>query len=126
MQRIKSGDTVQVISGNEKGARGEVKEIVRSYRLDRQKHKIHNPNDDRVIVATVIFAKSISVPSAKLVLKPVLLNGKPRFIFLMLCWFVLIVMRQYGLGLILKGIRRCAFVNVAAGLSINNKLLANV
>ena len=62
MQRIKSGDIVQVISGNEKGARGEVKEIVRSYRLDHKKHKIHNPNSDRVIVATVNVRKKHQRP----------------------------------------------------------------
>lgn len=62
MQRIKNGDTVQVISGNEKGARGEVKEVVRSYRLDRQKRKVHNASGDRVIVTTVNIRKKHQRP----------------------------------------------------------------
>jgi large subunit ribosomal protein L24 len=62
MQRIKSGDIVQVISGNEKGARGEVKEIVRNYRLDHTKHKVHDSNSDRVIVTTVNIRKKHQRP----------------------------------------------------------------
>ncbi len=58
MQRIRKGDMVQVISGNEIGARGEVKELVRAWRMDSKKHKkVRNPNGDRIIVTAVNVRK---------------------------------------------------------------------
>jgi large subunit ribosomal protein L24 len=43
MQRIKKGDTVEVISGDEKGKRGEVHEVLR--------------RDDRVVVSGINMVK---------------------------------------------------------------------
>jgi ribosomal protein L24 len=37
MQKIRKGDTVQVISGNEVGARGEVERVFNAKRIDRTK-----------------------------------------------------------------------------------------
>ncbi len=63
MQRIKNGDTVQVISGNEKGARGEVKELVYGWRVERNtKRKVRNPGIDRVVVTTVNIRKKHQRP----------------------------------------------------------------
>ncbi len=58
MQRIKKGDLVQVISGNEIGAQGEVKQIVLAWQDDSKKRKkTRKPNNDRVIVAAVNIRK---------------------------------------------------------------------
>ena len=63
MQKIKNGDTVQVISGNEKGARGEVKEVVRGWRGDRKtRSKVRYPDGDKVIVTTVNIRKKHQRP----------------------------------------------------------------
>jgi len=63
MQKIKNGDTVQVITGNEKGARGEVKEVVRSWRVVRNSQKkSRNPSGDRVVVASVNIRKKHQRP----------------------------------------------------------------
>jgi large subunit ribosomal protein L24 len=63
MQRIKNGDQVQVISGNEKGARGEVKEIVHGWRVDRTRSgKTRSPEKDRVIIAGVNLRKKHQRP----------------------------------------------------------------
>lgn len=49
---IKTGDTVEVISGENQGERGEVQRIVRDRRSGRQQGQ-QDPNDVRVIVAGV-------------------------------------------------------------------------
>lgn len=49
---IKTGDTVEVISGENKGARGEVQRVLRGRLSGRQQGQF-NPNDVRVIVAGV-------------------------------------------------------------------------
>ncbi len=63
MERIKNGDTIQIISGNEKGARGEVKEVLRGWRVGRfRTSKKREPNDDRAIVAGVNIRKKHQRP----------------------------------------------------------------
>ncbi len=63
MQRIKNGDLVQVISGNEKGARGEVKEVKLGWWVDRTRtNKTRNPEKDRVIIAGVNLRKKHQRP----------------------------------------------------------------
>ncbi|MEW5956767.1 MAG: 50S ribosomal protein L24 [Chloroflexota bacterium] len=63
MQRIKNGDTVQVISGNEKGARGEVKEIVTGWRVERSTmRKVRYPSGDRVVITSVNIRKKHQRP----------------------------------------------------------------
>jgi large subunit ribosomal protein L24 len=49
---IKTGDTVEVISGENKGERGEVQSLLRS-RLSGRQQGQPDPNDVRVIVAGV-------------------------------------------------------------------------
>ena len=44
MQRIKKGDTVQVITGNEIGARGEVEKVLQAWYVDRDNRRVkRNP-----------------------------------------------------------------------------------
>ncbi|RME70825.1 MAG: 50S ribosomal protein L24 [Chloroflexi bacterium] len=63
MQKIKVGDLVQVISGNEKGARGEVKEVIRGWRVGRFKAgRTRNPNADRVVITGVNIRKKHQRP----------------------------------------------------------------
>lgn len=63
MQRIKEGDLVQLISGNEIGARGEVKEFMHAWRVDHRRHKkVRNPDGDRVIVEAVNIRKKHQRP----------------------------------------------------------------
>jgi large subunit ribosomal protein L24 len=58
MQRIKKGDTVQVISGNEIGARGEVKGLVLGWRWNRkQGTRVRDRNGDRVVITGVNIRK---------------------------------------------------------------------
>ncbi len=58
MQRIKRDDTVQIISGNEVGVRGEVERVLRGWHVDGQNRRIkRNPNADRVIVRGVNIRK---------------------------------------------------------------------
>jgi large subunit ribosomal protein L24 len=62
MERIKRGDTVEVISGKDAAAarregrqvRGTVHRVVRAYKIDRQNRKVgRDPNRDRVVVQGV-------------------------------------------------------------------------
>lgn len=52
---IKKGDTVEVIAGDDKGARGEVQRVIRGYRSGR--HPGRDPNADRVVVAGINLIK---------------------------------------------------------------------
>jgi large subunit ribosomal protein L24 len=63
MQRIKQGDTVQVISGNEIGARGEVERFVTGWKLDRYKRRAgRDQNKDKVVVKGVNIRKKHQRP----------------------------------------------------------------
>ncbi len=64
MMRIKRGDLVEVISGDDAGERGEVQRVIRGKRrLSRRMTKklgrsvVRDPNLDRVVVAGVNFIK---------------------------------------------------------------------
>jgi large subunit ribosomal protein L24 len=66
MQRIKKGDTVQVISGNEIGARGEVEKVLRSWRVDSSRRRVgYNPNGDRVVIRGVNVRKKHQRPTGQ-------------------------------------------------------------
>jgi large subunit ribosomal protein L24 len=45
MQKIKKGDTVQVITGNEIGARGEVERVITGWQVDRTNKRIGRDPD---------------------------------------------------------------------------------
>jgi large subunit ribosomal protein L24 len=51
MMKIKRGDTVEIISGDERGERGTVRDVLRGWKVDRKHQRIgRDPNKDRVIV----------------------------------------------------------------------------
>jgi large subunit ribosomal protein L24 len=62
MERIKKGDTVEIIAGKDaaearregRNVRGTVNRVVRAYRIDRHNRKVgREPNRDRVVVQGV-------------------------------------------------------------------------
>ena len=63
MQRIKKGDTVQVITGNEIGARGEVEKILVDWYVDRYNRRIQrNPDGDKLVIRGVNIHKKHQRP----------------------------------------------------------------
>lgn len=58
MQKIKSGDTIQVISGNEIGMRGEVERVIRGWHVTNKNVRLkRDPNSDKVVVRGVNIRK---------------------------------------------------------------------
>lgn len=63
MQRIKKGDTVQVITGNEIGARGEVEKVLVDWYVDRDNRRVRrNPDGDKLVVRGVNIRKKHQRP----------------------------------------------------------------
>jgi large subunit ribosomal protein L24 len=63
MQRIKTGDTVQVITGNEIGARGEVEKILVDWYVDRTNQRVRrNPEGDKLLIRGVNIRKKHQRP----------------------------------------------------------------
>ena len=63
MQRIKKADTVQVITGNEIGARGEVEKILVDWYVDRYNRRIQrNPDGDKLVIRGVNIHKKHQRP----------------------------------------------------------------
>lgn len=63
MQRIKKGDTVQVITGNEIGARGEVEKILVDWYVDRDNKRVRrNPDGDKLVIRGVNIRKKHQRP----------------------------------------------------------------
>jgi large subunit ribosomal protein L24 len=63
MQRIKKGDTVQVITGNEVGARGEVEKVLQAWYVDRNKRRVkRNPDADKLVIRGVNIRKKHQRP----------------------------------------------------------------
>lgn len=63
MQRIKKGDTVQVITGNEIGARGQVDRVIQGWTVDRHRKRLgHNPNKTKVTIKGVNVRKKHQRP----------------------------------------------------------------
>ncbi len=51
MMKIRRGDTVEIISGDELGQRGTVRDVVRGWKVDRKRRRVErDPSKDRVIV----------------------------------------------------------------------------
>ncbi len=51
MQKIKKGDTVQIISGNEVGVRGEVERVILGWHVNNKNVRgKRNPNQDKVVI----------------------------------------------------------------------------
>src|ERR1700752_3398007 len=63
MQRIKKGDTVQVITGNEIGAQGEVEKVLVDWYVDRDNQRIRrDPDGDKLVVRGVNVRKKHQRP----------------------------------------------------------------
>lgn len=62
MQRIKKGDTVQVIAGNDIGFRGEVNEYIRGWKVNRLNQRQRDIARDRVVVGGVNVVKKHQRP----------------------------------------------------------------
>jgi large subunit ribosomal protein L24 len=51
MWKIKAGDTVEIISGDDSGQRGTVREVLRGWKVDRARRRVaRDPSKDRLIV----------------------------------------------------------------------------
>jgi large subunit ribosomal protein L24 len=51
MMKIRQGDTVEILSGDDKGQRGTVRQVLRGWKVDRQRRRVaRDPNRDKVIV----------------------------------------------------------------------------
>jgi large subunit ribosomal protein L24 len=51
MEKIRRGDTVEIIAGDEFGLRGTVRDVVRGWKVDRKRRRVgRDPSKDRVIV----------------------------------------------------------------------------
>ena len=51
MYKIKRGDTVEIIVGDERGERGTVRDVLRGWKVGREGQRVgRDPNKDRVIV----------------------------------------------------------------------------
>jgi large subunit ribosomal protein L24 len=63
MQRIRKGDTVQVITGNEIGARGEVDKVLVDWYVNRDNRRIRRkPDGDKLIIRGVNIRKKHQRP----------------------------------------------------------------
>lgn len=63
MQRIKKGDTVQVITGNEIGARGEVEKVLVDWYVDRDNRRLRrNSEGDKLVIRGVNIRKKHQRP----------------------------------------------------------------
>ena len=65
MQRIKEGDTVQVISGNEIGARGDVEKVITAWHVNNKQRTGRKPDGDRVVVRGVNIRKKHQRPTGQ-------------------------------------------------------------
>ncbi len=65
MQRIKKGDTVQVISGNEIGARGEVEKVLTAWHVNSRERTRRNPNGDKIVVRAINVRKKHQRPTGQ-------------------------------------------------------------
>lgn len=51
MLKVIEGDTVEIISGDERGQRGTVRQVFRAWKVDRKRRRVaREPGKDRVIV----------------------------------------------------------------------------
>jgi len=63
MMKIRQGDTVEIIAGDERGQRGTVRDVLRGWKVDRKRRRVgRDPNKDRVIVGGHNFIKKHQRP----------------------------------------------------------------
>jgi large subunit ribosomal protein L24 len=66
MVKIRQGDTVVVLRGDERGAKGTVRQVIRGWKVDSQRHRIgRDPNKDRVIVSGVNIVRKHQKPTGR-------------------------------------------------------------
>jgi large subunit ribosomal protein L24 len=66
MKRIKKGDTVELIAGDDRGARGTVREVRSGWKVDRFRRRIaRDPDGDRVVVSGVNLIKKHQRPTGR-------------------------------------------------------------
>lgn len=66
MVKIRQGDTVVVLSGEERRAKGTVREVIRGWKVDRRRRRIgRDPNKDRVIVSGINIVKKHQKPTGQ-------------------------------------------------------------
>jgi large subunit ribosomal protein L24 len=66
MVKIRQGDTVVVLSGEERGAKGTVRQVIRGWKVDRWRGRIgRDPNKDRVIVSGINIVKKHQRPTGR-------------------------------------------------------------
>jgi large subunit ribosomal protein L24 len=66
MVRIRQGDTVVVLRGEERGAKGTVRQVIRGWKVDRQRRRIgRDPNKDRVIVSGINIVRKHQKPTGR-------------------------------------------------------------
>ena len=64
--KIRQGDTVVVLSGEERGAKGTVRQVIRGWKVDHRRHRIGpDPNRDRVIVSGINIVKKHQRPTGR-------------------------------------------------------------
>ena len=62
--KIRQGDTVVVLTGEGLGAKGTVRQVIRGWKVDRQRRRIgRDPSKDRVIVSGVNIVKKHQRPT---------------------------------------------------------------
>jgi large subunit ribosomal protein L24 len=63
MMKIRQGDTVEIIAGDESGERGTVRDVLRGWRIDRRNRRVErDPGKDRLIVSGRNFIKKHQRP----------------------------------------------------------------
>jgi large subunit ribosomal protein L24 len=66
MMKIREGDTVEIISGDEQGQRGTVRQVLRGWKVDRARRWIaRDPNRDQVIVGGHNIVKKHQRPTGQ-------------------------------------------------------------
>jgi len=64
MVKIREGDTVVVLSGDERGAKGTVRQVIHEWKVDRRRRRIGwDPRRDRVIVSGINMVKKHQKPT---------------------------------------------------------------
>jgi len=64
--KIRKGDTVVVLSGEERGAKGTVHRVIRGWKVDRRRRRIGRaPNTDRAIVSGINIVKKHQRPTGR-------------------------------------------------------------
>ena len=62
--KIRKGDTVVVLSGEERGAQGTVHQVIRGWKVDRRRRRIgRDSKKDRVIVSGINIVKKHQRPT---------------------------------------------------------------